>query len=75
MKDDEDTNRILTCEEMRQLTGYKITTKQKQTLERNGIFFIERPDGSVTTTWYHINHPAGLHTRNDPACEPHFERI
>ncbi|HGF0769528.1 TPA: DUF4224 domain-containing protein [Kluyvera georgiana] len=51
------SDRFLTDEELAEATGSPKKSLQKEVLILNGIFFIERRDGSVKTTWYHINHP------------------
>lgn len=50
-------DRFLTDEELAEATGSPQKSLQKEVLQQNGIFFIERRDGAVKTTWYHINHP------------------
>jgi hypothetical protein len=51
------SDRFLTDKELEEATGAAQKSLQKETLTLNGIYFIERRDGSVKTTWYHINHP------------------
>lgn len=51
------SDRFLTDEELAEATGSPQKSLQKEVLTLNGIYFIERRDGSVKTTWYHINHP------------------
>ncbi len=51
------SDRFLTDEELAEATGSPQKSLQKEVLELNGIYFIERRDGSIKTTWYHINHP------------------
>jgi len=63
----------LTKTELRNLTGSKHTSKQRQVLERSGIVYIERWDGSITTTWHHVNHPTAQSTPNN--SEPDFDQI
>lgn len=48
---------LLTIEELEKLTGAKQSAKQASILRRHGIFFVERLDGTIITTWYHVNHP------------------
>lgn len=48
---------LLTTEELEKVTGAKQPAKQVLILRRHGIFFIERLDGTITATWYHVNHP------------------
>lgn len=48
---------IVTDNELAELTGYSVPGKQKQCLDRHGIFYIEGRDGKIRTTWGHINSP------------------
>lgn len=50
-------DRFLTDEELEEATGSPQKSLQKEVLTLNGVYFIERRDGSPKTTWYHINHP------------------
>jgi len=50
-------DRFLTDAELAEATGSPQKSLQKEVLTQNGIFFIERRDGVIKTTWYHINHP------------------
>lgn len=58
------SDRFLTDDELAEATGSPQKARQKEVLTQNGIYFIERRDGAVKTTWYHINHPFRL---NPPA--------
>ncbi|HIE9621858.1 TPA: DUF4224 domain-containing protein [Klebsiella quasipneumoniae subsp. quasipneumoniae] len=51
------SDRFLTDEELTEATGSPQKSLQKEVLKQNGIFFIERRDGAIKTTWFHINHP------------------
>ncbi|EGB8767685.1 DUF4224 domain-containing protein [Salmonella enterica] len=51
------SDRFLTEEELEDATGASQKSLQKEVLTLNGIYFIERRDGSIRTTWYHINPP------------------
>ena len=51
------SDRFLTDEELTEATGSPQKSLQKEVLTKNGIFFIERRDGAIKTTWFHINHP------------------
>lgn len=51
------SDRFLTDDELAEATGSPQKSLQKEVLTMNGIFFIERRDGAIKTTWYHINHP------------------
>ncbi|MCG3462627.1 DUF4224 domain-containing protein [Xenorhabdus bovienii] len=66
---------IITDEEMAELTGYKIPSKQCELLARHGIFFITRPDNKPRTTWQHFNHPMIATRYSKPTEEPDFEKV
>ncbi len=51
---------LLTDSDIVELTGYKQRAKQAQVLKDAGIEFVERADGKIKTTWYHVNHPSHL---------------
>lgn len=57
---------------MIELTGAKNQAKQAEVLDRAGIFYIRRNDNTITTTWWHVNHPAVV-ARNDN--EPDFSKV
>ena len=65
---------LLTTEELEKLTGAKQSVKQAFILRSHGIFFIERLDGTITTTWYHVNHPVSR-TNSVFDESPNFEAI
>ncbi|HDR2893567.1 TPA: DUF4224 domain-containing protein [Enterobacter asburiae] len=48
---------IITREEMIELTGTPLKSKQCDALRRAGIFFLERADGHPKTTWGHFMNP------------------
>lgn len=48
---------IVTDDDLAELTGYSAPGKQKECLDRHGIFYIEGRDGRIRTTWVHVNHP------------------
>lgn len=48
---------IITKEEMVELTGTPLKSKQCDALRRAGVFFIERADGHPKTTWGHFLNP------------------
>ncbi|SFO02789.1 DUF4224 domain-containing protein [Xenorhabdus japonica] len=66
---------IITDEEMEELTGYQIPSKQCEALVKHGIFFITRQDGKPRTTWKHFNHPLIATRYSKPAEEPDFENM
>lgn len=49
---------LLTDKEIEALTGAKKGSKQSEILDRHGIYYIKRLDGTITTTWHHVNHPS-----------------
>lgn len=51
------TNALLTPDELYALTKAKQPSKQTAVLDLNGIYYIKRIDGSIVTTWHHVNHP------------------
>ncbi|MCD9437084.1 DUF4224 domain-containing protein, partial [Klebsiella pneumoniae] len=46
------SDRFLTDEELTEATGSPQKSLQKEVLTQNGIFFIERRDGAIKTTWF-----------------------
>ncbi|ENN4044319.1 TPA: DUF4224 domain-containing protein [Salmonella enterica subsp. enterica serovar 13,23:b:-] len=48
---------IISDADIEKLTGYKIPSKQCESLRDAGIFFITRRDGCPRTTWAHFNDP------------------
>lgn len=73
MRNDHD---IITKEEIIELTGYHIPSKQCEALKNAGIFFIIRRDGRPQTTWGHFQDPLSLrHTpkaATEISVEPNF---
>ncbi|MDC9615931.1 DUF4224 domain-containing protein [Xenorhabdus khoisanae] len=66
---------IITDEEMEELTGYQIPSKQCEVLAKHGIFFITRQDNKPRTTWTHFNNPMIATRYSKPAEEPDFENM
>ncbi|MEQ9721258.1 DUF4224 domain-containing protein [Yersinia alsatica] len=68
---------FITQDDMIELTGYRIPSKQCEILRKAGIFFITRRDGRPQTTWGHFLNPVSL--RNTPFSqekeEPNFEAM
>ncbi|MEL0553672.1 DUF4224 domain-containing protein [Raoultella terrigena] len=60
---------IITREEMIELTGTPLKSKQCEALRRAGIFFIERADGHPKTTWGHFMNPVKYRGRQDAPQE------
>ncbi len=69
MRSDHD---IITQDEMIELTGYQLPSKQCKALERAGIFFIRRPDGRPRTTWGHFQNPLSQRHQAPTQEEPNF---
>lgn len=49
------TDRLLSPEDLRQLTGAVRHRRQKDVLARSGIRYVERIDGSPAVTWEAVN--------------------
>ena len=65
--------KLLNEDDLKELTGATYASVQKAVLRKNGIFYIERNDDSITTTWHHVNNPK-FDVQID--CEtPNFEVI
>ncbi|EGY27948.1 hypothetical protein Rin_00021250 [Candidatus Regiella insecticola 5.15] len=69
-----DANEIISTEDLIKLTGYKIPSKQCESLRLAGIFFITRRDERPQTTWGHFQNPLSLRPRNPikETIEPNF---
>ncbi|MDH7247112.1 DUF4224 domain-containing protein [Escherichia coli] len=75
MKQDHD---IITREEMIELTGTPLKSKQCEALRRAGIFFMERADGHPKTTWGHFLNPIKYRNQQENTVreeEPDFGAI
>lgn len=75
MKHDHD---IITREEMIELTGTSLKSKQCEALRRAGIFFMERADGHPKTTWGHFLNPIKYRNQQENTVreeEPNFGAI
>lgn len=70
----EDMSRLLSDNEIAEITGYSNPSSQCEALQRHGIFYIRRKDGRPRCTWYHVNHPMSS-TRMMSANEPDFSRL
>lgn len=66
-------NELLSDSEIEQITKAKQSSKQASILDMNGIYYIRRADGSICTTWHHVNHPARMVASNDDT--PDFSAI
>jgi len=49
---------LLTPDEIIALTGAKQENKQKEVLDRAGIFYVEKSSGGISLTWGHVNNPS-----------------
>lgn len=49
---------LLTQDDIEAVTGAKQASRQSEVLDLNGIYYIKRLDGSIVTTWHHVNNPA-----------------
>ncbi|HID4048107.1 TPA: DUF4224 domain-containing protein [Pluralibacter gergoviae] len=56
---------IITREEMIELTGTPLKSRQCEALRRAGIFFMERADGHPKTTWGHFLNPVKYRTQEE----------
>lgn len=70
---------IITREEMIELTGTPLKSKQCDALRRAGIFFMERADGHPKTTWGHFMNPIKYRNLEDSPVredkEPDFGAV
>ena len=69
---------IITREEMIELTGTPLKSKQCDALRRAGIFFMERADGHPKTTWGHFLNPIKYRNQQEETVreeEPDFGAI
>lgn len=66
-------NDIISDVDIEMLTGYKIPSKQCETLRDAGVFFITRRDGRPRTTWAHFNSPLShRHKSESDGPQPNF---
>lgn len=68
-------SRIVSDDEIEDITGFKSPAKQCQKLTEFGIFFIKRKDGRPRTTWDHFNNPSKLFKKTSNDILPNFEAI
>ena len=71
-------NDIISREEMIELTGTPLKSRQCEALRRAGIFFIERADGHPKTTWGHFTNPIKFRNQNTEELqeeEPDFGAV
>ncbi|HBV3844894.1 DUF4224 domain-containing protein [Raoultella ornithinolytica] len=69
---------IITREEMTELTGTPLKSRQCEALRRAGVFFMERADGHPKTTWGHFLNPIKYRNQQEDTVreeEPDFGAI
>ena len=69
---------IITREEMIELTGTPLKSRQCEALRRAGVFFMERADGHPKTTWGHFLNPIIYRNQQEETVreeEPDFGAI
>ncbi|MDV1014604.1 DUF4224 domain-containing protein [Klebsiella grimontii] len=69
---------IITREEMIELTGTTLKSRQCEALRRAGVFFMERADGHPKTTWGHFLNPIKYRNQQEETVreeEPDFGAI
>ncbi|APM30496.1 DUF4224 domain-containing protein [Klebsiella quasipneumoniae] len=69
---------IITREEMIELTGTPLKSRQCEALRRAGVFFMERADGHPKTTWGHFLNPIKYRNQQEEKVreeEPDFGAI
>tara|TARA_Y100001949_G_C15882598_1_gene284486 strand:+ start:320 stop:529 length:210 start_codon:yes stop_codon:yes gene_type:complete len=65
--------RLLSDDELFNLTGYKKPKAQKRWLDAQGINAPINAKGKVVTTWWAVNHPIHRGSANDDT--PNFEAL
>jgi hypothetical protein len=74
MQQQQQQQQDLTPEEVRRFTGVSKPSVQARVFRDNGVYCFRQNDGSITTTWYHVNHP--LKYRNtEQEVEPDYSAI
>lgn len=69
---------IITREEMIELTGTPLKSRQCEALRQAGVFFMERADGHPKTTWGHFLNPIKYRNQQEETVreeEPDFGAI
>ena len=64
---------LLTKAELEELTGTTQPARQKRVLDDHGIYYIQKLDKTIITTWHHVNHPTGIKSHNDDM--PDFSKV
>lgn len=65
--------KLLTKEELIELTGSDKVFMQRRVLEKNGIYFIDKNDGEIAVTWHAVYHPKAADRFS--SNEPNFDAI
>jgi hypothetical protein len=63
---------FLTDDDLFELTGYKIPSKQAEILCRHNINYVERRDGKLRVTWTQVNKPGDKPANDDSGFNPDF---
>lgn len=64
---------LLSQEDIEEVTGAKQPARQSEIFDRHGIYYIQRLDGSIVTTWHHVNHPSKQVISSN--YEPDFSKV
>ena len=67
-------SKLLTEEQVVALTGATQTSKQKQVLNRNGIFYVTKMGGGISLTWEMVN-SVGAKKSTSFDSEPDFRAM
>lgn len=51
---------LISRNDMIELTGYEHPSKQCESLDKHGIFYLKDKNGCPKTTWFNFNHPRHL---------------
>lgn len=67
-------DQLLSDEDLVRITGTEKPSEQKKVLQKNGIRFFTGKNNTVTTTWFHVNHPELKRAANNDG-EPDFSSL
>ena len=65
---------FVSTEALERLTGAKRADVQARILTAHGIYFIERRDGSIVTTWHHVHRAPDWRVQNSEE-EPAYNAV
>lgn len=66
-------SRILTADELYELTGYRLPSRQCRALAESGLRYIKRRDGRPAVTWDAIHaHQLGIRVEKDEGESPNL---